>query len=375
MKRVVVVSAVRTPIGSCGGQFSHIPAASLGGIVLNQAVRQAEIDPGMVDDVVMGHSCQGHTGLNSARTALIEAGWPGTVPGVTLDRRCCSGLDAVCMGVMKVQTGNADIVVAGGMESMSQAGPLAYDDTPAALMLAGVEAAAKAMGISRQEADRWALGSHQKATNAIDRGAFAEEIVPVPSGSGRPADRQVLVDEPPDRTLTLARLAACSPLRTGGICTCMNGATGNDGAAAVVLMSEEKAHKLGIIPLAYFRSCAVAAMSPKQADPAVARAATKALKLANLRIEEIDLFEVQELYAAQTLVDIGHLGISEEAVAQQVNVNGSGIALGHPLAATGTMRLVSLLQEMKRRRAGYGLETVCGAGGQGVCTIFEGYNL
>ncbi len=376
MKRVVVVSAVRTPIGSCGGSLRCVPAVNLAGAVLNQAVRNAEIDPGMVDDVIMGHVHQASNAVNSARTALLTAGWQGTVPGMSLDRRCCSGLDAVFVGVMKVQTGNADIVVAGGMESMSQAGPLYHADPPAALKAAAIDAAAKLMGISRQKADQWALRSHQKAVTAIHSKRFESELTAVIPDLAPPQQHPpVAVDELPDPGLTMACLSRLEPFSKGGICTIGNSAALADGAAAVVLMSEEKAHKLGILPLAYFRSSAVAAMNLERAYSAVPRAVGKALKLANLRLDDVELIEVQELYAAQTLVDLAQLEIPADEIEQRVNVNGSGIALGNPLAATGTLHMVSLIHEMRRRRVNFALQTLCGAGGQGICTILEGYQL
>jgi len=369
-----VASAVRTPIGSCGGQLSHIPAIKLAAAALNQAVCKAEIDPGMVDDVIIGHSHQEGEAVNSARTALLTAGWPGIVPGLTLDRRCCSGLDSVLMGVMKIQTGNADIIVAGGMESISLVKTEECSDSEPQMLL-GVEAAAKVMGVSRQQADQWALRSHQKAIGAIDNGYFEEEIAAVTNSDLNNQSQKIAVDETPDRTITLARLETFRPFVEGGICTAGNSSNNNDGAAAVVLMSEEKAHKLGIIPLAYFRSCAIAAMNPKSTYTAVGKAVAKALKSANLHIDDIDLLEIEEIYAAQALIDIMHLNIPSEDVEHRINVNGSGIALGHPIAATGTMRMVSMIHEMKRRRADFALETICGAGGQVLCTILEGYSL
>lgn len=421
MEKVVVVSAVRTPIGSYGGTLKNVPVASIAATALQQVVKKAEIDPSMVDEVIMGQAYQNGECANGARVALLAAGWPETIPGMTLDRRCCSGLDSVSIGVMKIQTGNADIVVAGGMESMSQAemylpgdikwglggkndekwgfmprghgalsmwGMPIYDRIQRARvmsqpierygelhsMMAWAEAAAKNEKITREQADEWSLRSHEKALAAIDSGLFSEEIVPVEVAGKKGVKEMFSIDEAPRRGVTLEKLASLKAVYPDGVCTAGNSSSENDGAAAVVLMSESKAKELGIVPLAYFCSCAVAGTDPTLTYPAVPAATTKALKQANLNIGDIDLIEIQEAFAVQTLADAALMNIPKADINMKVNVNGSGISLGHPIAATGTMRLVTLLHEMKRRDVRYGLETICGGGGQGICAIFERFS-
>jgi acetyl-CoA C-acetyltransferase len=418
MEEVVIVSGVRTPIGGFGGVFKEIPVYRLAGFALKEAVKRAGIDPGRVDDVIMGQSYQNGECANGARMALLDAGWPVEVPALTLDRRCCSGLDAVLFGVMKIQTGNAEIIVAGGMESMSQAelyipgdvrwglggrvdpkwgfmpkghgalpmwGIPLYDRIQRARvmsqpverfgelnsMMSWAEAAAKAEHVTREEADRWALRSHQKAVAAIDAGKFREEIVPVTLPGKKGEATVVEADETPRRDTALEKLAKLRPVYPDGVCTAGNSSTENDGAAAVVLMSATKAKELGIEPLAWFRSSGVAATDPTLTYPAVPAAVKKALDKAGMTIGGIDLIEIQEAFAVQTLADGRLMGLGEKEFEEKVNVNGSGISLGHPIAATGTMRLVTLVHEMKRRGVRYGLETICGGGGQGICAIVE----
>jgi len=418
MEDVVIVSGVRTPIGAYGGTLRDIPVYRLASLVLNEAVKRSKIDPVQVDDVIMGQSYQNGECANGARMALLDAGWPDSVPGVTLDRRCCSGLDAIFFGVMKIQTGNADIVVAGGMDSMSRGelyipgeikwglggkkdekwgfmprghGALSmwgiplYDRIQRARvmsqpierygelnsMMTWAETAAKKEGVSREEADQWALRSHERAIAAIDSGKFGEEIVPIsiPQRKGDPVIFDT--DETPRRETTFEKLAKLRPVYPDGVCTAGNSSTENDGAGAVVLMTETKAKGLGLEPLAYFRVCSVAGSDPTLTYPAVPASVNKALKKVGIKINQVDLIEIQEAFAVQALADARLMGVKQADFDRKINVNGSGISLGHPIAATGAMRLVTLLHEMKRRDARYGLETICGGGGQGICAILE----
>ena len=419
MENVVILSCVRTPIGAYGGSLKNIPVYKLGAIVLQELVKRAKIDPAQVEDVIMGTSYQNGECSNGARMALLEAGWPDFVPGVVLDRRCCSGLETIFFGAMKIQTGNADIIIAGGMESMSQTelyipgdikwglggknhekygfmprghGALAmwgipfYDrlqrgrvmSQPIARygelssMMTWAEAAAKKEKITREEADKWALRSHQRAIAAQDAGKFAEEIVPVPVGKDKNGQTTFFsIDEGPRRETTLEKLARLKPVYPDGVCTAGNSSSENDGAAVIMLASETKAKELGIKPLAYFRSCAIAATDPTLTYPAVPASVQKALQKINLSIEQIDLIEVQEAFAVQALADARLSGIKDNVMDEKVNVNGSGISLGHPIGATGVMRLTTLINEMTRRNSRYGLETICGGGGQGICMIVE----
>jgi acetyl-CoA C-acetyltransferase len=419
MENVVILSCVRTPIGAYGGSLKDIPVYKLGAVVLEELVKRARIDPAQVEDVIMGTSYQNGECSNGARMAVLEAGWPDFVPGVVLDRRCCSGLETIFFGAMKIQTGNADIIIAGGMESMSQTelyipgdikwglggknhekygfmprghGALAmwgipfYDrlqrgrvmSQPIARygelssMMTWAEAAAKKEKITREEADKWALRSHQRAIAAQDAGKFAEEIVPVPVGKDKNGQTTFFsIDEGPRRETTLEKLAKLKPVYPDGVCTAGNSSSENDGAAVIMLASEKKAKELGIKPLAYFRSCAIAATDPTLTYPAVPASVQKALQKINLSIEQIDLIEVQEAFAVQALADARLSGIKDNVMDEKVNVNGSGISLGHPIGATGVMRLTTLINEMTRRNCRYGLETICGGGGQGICMIVE----
>ena len=238
-------------------------------------------------------------------------------------------------------------------------------------MMTWAETAAKKEGVSREEADQWTLRSHHRAIAAIDSGKFAEEIVPIsiPQRKG-----QTLIfdtDETPRRETTLEKLAKLRPVYPDGVCTAGNSSSENDGAGAVVLMSEKKAAELGAEPMAYFRSCAIAGADPTLTYPAVPASVEKALDKAEISINEVDLVEVQEAFAVQALADARLMGMKPSDFDRKINVNGSGISLGHPIAATGAMRLVTLLHEMKRQNAKYGLETICGGGGQGICAIVK----
>jgi acetyl-CoA C-acetyltransferase len=418
MENVVIVSGMRTPIGAYGGSLRDMHVSQFTAHVFDEIASRTGVEPDWVDDVIMGQSYQNGECANGARVALLEAGWPETVPGITIDRRCCSGLDAIFFGAMKIQTGNADIVVAGGMDSMSQAelyvpghikwglggkldikwgfmpkghGALSmwgipfFDRIQRARvmsqpldrygelnsMMTWAEAAARNEKISRQAADEWALRSHQRAISAIDKGLFREEIVPITIPRQK-ADPLVFdADETPRRDTSLERLSKLRTVYPDGVCTAGNSSSENDGASAVVLMSETKANDLGIAPMAYFRSCAVAGTNPTLTYPAVPSATNKALDKLGITINDVDLIEIQEAFAVQALADAKLMGIAEKDFDKKINVNGSGISLGHPIAATGAMRLVTLLHEMRRRGAQYGLETICGGGGQGICAIVE----
>ncbi|MGP8154599.1 MAG: thiolase family protein [Smithella sp.] len=419
MENVVIISCARTPIGAYGGALRDVPVYRLASLVLQEAVKKAGIDPSLVEDVIMGSAYQNGECANGARVAVLDAGWPDTVPGLVLDRRCCSGLESIFYGAMKIQTGNADIIIAGGMDSMSQGelyipgdikwglggkshekygfmprghGALAmwgipfYDRIQRARvmsqpiprygelssMIAWAEAAAKKEMITREEADRWSLRSHQRAIAAQDAGKFDGEIVPIPTGRDKSGATVYLkTDEGPRRETTLEKLGKLKPVYKDGVCTAGNSSSENDGAAVVVLASEKKAKVLAIKPLAHFRSCAVAATDPTLTYPAVPASVEKALGKIGMKIDQIDLIEVQEAFAVQCLADARLSGLSDEQMEAKVNVNGSGISLGHPIGATGTMRLTTLINEMARRGSRFGLETICGGGGQGICLVLE----
>jgi len=411
LKEVVIVSGVRTPVGSYMGALKEVPAYDLAATVLDEAIRRVKIDPTKVDEVILGQAYQNGEYVNIARMALLKAGWPDSIPGVVMDRRCCTGLDVVCFAAMKVQSGNADIVVAGGVESMSTAefyipgdikwgiggkkgmprghGDLSlwgipfYDRIQRARvmsqpeerygilpsMMSWAETAAKEEGISREECDRWSLASHQKACVAIKAGKFKEEIVPIRVSRGKGDVVVVDQDEGPRPDTSLEKLSQLKPV-LGGVCTAGNSSSENDGAAAVVVTSEEKAKELGLEPLGKLRSFAVVGDDPRRTYRTVPKAADRALQKANLTIDQIDLIEIQEAFAAQVLADLKEMGMTEKDY-PKINVNGSGISLGHPIACTGTRLLVTLLNEMKRRKVRFGLECICGGGGLGIAAIFE----
>jgi acetyl-CoA C-acetyltransferase len=411
LKKAVIISAVRTPIGRYMGALKEVPAYDLAALVLNEAIKRARLDPAHVDDVILGQSYQSGEYVNIARMSLLKAGWPDSIPGITLDRRCCTGLDVICFAAMQIQSEHADIVVAGGVESMSNAefyvsgeikwgiggkrgmpkghGDLSiwgipfYDRIQRArvmsqpeerygilpAMMSWAETAAKEEGISREDCDRWALESHRKACAAIESGKFQEEIVPVsvlqPKGGVMIVDR----DENPRADTTLEQLTKLKPVM-GGVCTAGNSSTENDGAAACVVTSEEKAKELGVEPLAAIKAFAVAGADPRRTYLTVPVAVKKVMEKTGLDIHQMDLIEIQEAFAAQVLADLKMMNLTEKDYSR-VNVNGSGISLGHPIACTGTRVLVTLLQEMKRRKSRYGLECICGGGGLGIAAIFE----
>lgn len=419
MENVVFISCARTPIGAYGGSLKNVAVYRLASTVLKAALQRAGIEPEQVDDVIMASAYQNGECANGARMAVLDADWPDTIPGSMIDRRCCSGLESVYYGALQIQTGNADIVIAGGMESMSQGelyipgdikwglggkshekygfmprghGALAMWGIPLydriqrgrvmsqpiwrygelSSMMTWAEAAARNEKITREEADRWALRSHQRALAAQEAGKFRDEIAPVLTGKDKSGQEIYFsIDEGPRKDTSLERLAKLRPVYEGGVCTAGNSSSENDGAAVVILASEKKAKELGIKPLAYYRSCAVAATDPTLTYPAVPVSVEKALKKVGKTIDDMDLIEVQEAFAVQCLADSRLAGLSDEQMEAKVNVNGSGISLGHPIGATGTMRLVTLLGEMQRSDARFALETICGGGGQGICMVIE----
>ena len=411
MKQPVIISAVRTPVGRYMGALRDVEAYDLASLVLNEALGQADIQPDRVDEVIMGQSYQNGEYVNIARMALLKAGWPESIPGLTVDRRCCTGLDVVRLAAALIQSSQAEIVVAGGVESMSNAefylpggikwgvggqpgmprghGDMSiwglrffdriqrarvmsqpeerYGVLPA--MMTWAETAAKEEEITREACDQWSLASHQKACAAMAEGKFADEMMPltIPQPRGDPliVDR----DENPRADTTLEKLGRLKPV-LGGVCTAGNSSTENDGAAAVVVTSRQKAAELGVDVLACLKSCAVVGDDPRHTYRTVPAAVKKALDSAQLSIDQIDLIEVQEAFAAQVLADLKQMGVGPEDY-RKVNVNGSGISLGHPIAATGTRVLVTLLHEMKRRGVKFGLESICGGGGLGIAAVFE----
>jgi acetyl-CoA C-acetyltransferase len=411
LKNVVILSGIRTPVGRYMGALKEVAAYDLGALVLNESVKRAGVDPVKVDEVILGQSYQSGEYVNIARMSLLKAGWPDSIPGITLDRRCCTGLDVICFAAMTIQSGNANIIVAGGVESMSTTefyvpgdikwgiggkkgmprghGDLSiwgipfYDRIQRARvmsqpeerygilpsMMSWAETAAKEEGIRREDCDRWALESHQKACEAIESGKFREETISVPVPDPKGGKIVVDRDENPRADTTLEQLAKLKPV-LGGVCTAGNSSTENDGAAACVITSDEMAKKLGVKPMASIKAFSVVGSDPCRTYLTVPKAVEKALKKSGLGLHQMDLIEIQEAFAAQVLADLKIMSLTEKDYSR-INVNGSGISLGHPIACTGTRVLVTLLYEMKRRNSRYGLESICGGGGLGIAAIFE----
>ena len=390
-KKVVLAGACRTAIGKMGGALSSVPAVDLGSIVIKEALNRAGVPADQVDQVYMGCVIQAGLGQNVARQASIKAGLPIECPAVTVNVVCGSGLNAVNMAAQMIQAGDADIVVAGGMESMSRApfalpnarfgyrmnnGVLVDTMIKDALwdafndyhMMITAENVAEQWGISREELDEFSANSQQKCEAAQAAGKFKDEIVPVEVKQ----KKQVVVvdtDEGPRAGTTaesLSKLRCCSG-KAEGLVTAGNASGINDGAAAVVVMSEEKAKELGVTPMASFVTGALAGVDPSIMGVGPVAASKKVLAKANLTIDDIDLIEANEAFAAQSIAVARDLNFDMS----KVNVNGGAIALGHPVGASGCRILVTLLHEMQRRDSKKGLATLCIGGGMGCATIVE----
>jgi len=398
LKSVVVVSAVRTAIGKMGGAMKEILPEELTRNVIESAIFQAGIDKGMVDEVIIGQTKQTTDAPNVARVAALKAGIPEEIPAYTVHRQCSSGLQAIINGVLQIQSDYADIVVAGGVESMSTApfylrkARFGYKAGNAELLDPNTESQPKSqpediygrftMGltaenlaeqyqISRNEQDEFAFQSQKKAIIAIDSGRFDNEIVPVEVREGKKVS-VFKTDEFPRRDTNLEKLSKLPPaFKEKGTVTAGNSSGRNDGAAALVIMSEDKAQELGVRPIARFVSAGVAGVNPTLMGIGPVPATRKALLKAGITIEDIDLIELNEAFAAQSLAVIKELGLKKDIV----NVNGGAIALGHPLGCSGTRITVTLLHEMLKRNSQYGLATICVAGGLGVSAIFQNAQL
>lgn len=411
MQEAVIISAVRTPVGRYMGALRDVEAYELGAKVLNSSLEQAGLSSDQVDVVIMGQTYQNGEYVNIGRMSLLKAGWPESIPATTIDSRCCTGLDVVRMASAFIRSGQAEIVVAGGVESMSRAefyipghikwgiggekgmprghghlsmwGIPLYDRIQRARvmsqpeerygilpsMMAWAETGAKEEKVSRQECDEWALASHQKACNAIDEGKFAQEIVPIEVPLKKGASTFVDTDETPRRDTTLEKLSKLQPVMDG-VCTAGNSSTENDGAAAVVIMSRSKAKELGVETLASVSSCSLVGGDPSRAYETVPKAAFKALNTAGVHLQDVELIEIQEAFAAQVLADLRQMEIGPDHY-HKINVNGSGISLGHPIGCTGTRVLVSLVHEMRRRGTDLAMEAICGGGGLGIAAILK----
>ena len=389
-KKVVLAGACRTAIGKMGGALSNTPAADLGAIVIKEALNRAGVKPEAVDQVYMGCVIQAGQGQNVARQASIKAGLPNEVPAVTINVVCGSGLNCVNMAAQMIQAGDADIVVAGGMENMSKApyammnGRFGYRMNNGVLvdtmvndalwdafnnyhMIKTADNICEEWGITREEIDEFAVKSQAKAVAAQEAGAFEKEIVPV---EVKKKKETVIFnkDEGPRPGTTMEGLAKLRAINPGGFVTAGNASGINDGAAAIVVMSEEKAKELGVKPMATFVAGALAGCRPEVMGIGPVPATKKAMAKAGYKIEDFDVIEANEAFAAQSVAVGRELGID---VDKQLNPNGGAIALGHPVGASGARILVTLLHEMEAKDAKKGLATLCIGGGMGCATIVE----
>lgn len=391
MREVVIASAVRTAIGSFGGSLKDVSAADLGAIVIKEAISRAGIKGELVDEVVMGNVIQAGLGQNIARQSTIKAGLPTEVPAMTINKVCGSGLRTVALAAQMIKAGDADIVIAGGMENMSQAPYLLKTSRWGQRMGDGkmvdsmindalwdafnnyhmgvtAENIAKEWNLTREEQDEFAVNSQLKAEEAIKAGKFKDEIVPVviPQRKGEP--KVFDTDEYPRFGATIEGMAKLKPaFAKDGTVTAGNASGINDGAAAFVVMSAEKAEELGIKPLATIVSYGQKGLEPSIMGYGPFHATKKALEVANLKVEDLDLIEANEAFAAQSLAVAKDLNFDMS----KVNVNGGAIALGHPVGASGARVLVTLLHEMQKRDAKKGLATLCIGGGMGTALIVE----
>lgn len=391
MTEVVIVAAVRTPIGSFGGSLKDISAVDLGSLVIKNAIERAGLEPEQVDEVIMGNVLGAGLGQNVARQMSVHAGVPVTVPAFTINKVCGSGLKAVQLAVQAVLCGDAEVVVAGGAENMSQApyilpnqrwGSRMGNATVVDTMLRDgltdgfedyhmgitAENVAEQYGITREDQDSFALQSQKRAVAAVEAGRFKEEIIPVEIPQRRGEPLVFDMDEFPRKDVSLEGLSKLRPaFQKDGSVTAGNSSGINDGAAAVVVMSAEKAKELGVPVLATIKSYASAGLDPKVMGCGPIYASRKALEKAGLTVADLDLVESNEAFAAQACAVAKELNLDLE----KVNVNGGAISLGHPIGASGCRILVTLLHEMQKRDAKRGLATLCIGGGMGTALIVE----
>lgn len=389
--KVAIVGAVRTAIGSFGGTLKYLNAPHLGSVVLSEALHRCGIEVGQVDEVIMGNVYQAGIGPNPARIAAVRAGIPYEIPSMTVNKLCGSGLKAIALAAQAIGSGSAQIIVAGGMESMSSAPYLISDARWGAKMGHGqlvdsmiqdglwdcfydyhmgmtAENLAEQYSIARTEQDNFALRSQGWYKEAFESGRFKPEIVPVSVPQKKGAPICFDQDEHPRPNVSLERLAELKPaFKEGGTITAGNASGINDGAAALVMMTEEMASRFEREPLAYIRGFATVGVDPKVMGIGPAYAIRKLLSQTGRTLDEIDLIEVNEAFAAQTLAVGKELNWDEE----RVNVNGGAIALGHPLGASGARIVVTLLYEMQRREARLGIAALCIGGGMGIAMLFE----
>ncbi len=390
MRNVVIVSACRTPIGTIGGQFKSITSLDLSIPVMQSLVEQSGIDPAIIDDVIWGCNYQRtYKENNLARVALVKAGLPTSVPGITIHRNCTSSMSSIQMGFYQIKAGEADCIMAGGADSMSTAPHMVFnarygqkfghmelrDSMWDSLTNLGIgpgmgitaENVAEKYNITREDQDEYALLSQKRAAAAQDSGKFNDEIIPV-SVPGRKGAAVYDTDEYPKRDVTKESLAKLkATFKEEGTVTAGNASGMNDAASGVILMEEEKAKELGVPILAKILSVATTGVEPEIMGIGPVSATEKALEKAGLKLSDLELIEVNEAFAAQYLGCEKALGLNREIT----NVNGGGISLGHPVGATGSRIVISLIYEMRRRNNKYGLATLCAGGGMGTAVIVE----
>jgi len=391
LQEAVIVSAVRTAIGTYGGGLAEVPAVKLGEICIRAALERADLKPNQVNEVIMGNVLQAGLGQNPARQAAVNAGLPVEVPALTINKVCGSGLKAVMLAAQAIKLGDADIIIAGGMENMSRApyllekarfGYRMGDSTLVDEMIRDglwdafyhchmgmtAENVCAAYKLSREEMDQFALESQQKAVRAVEAGVFDQEIVPV-EVPGKKGPTLFKKDQAPRSETTIEALTKLRPafMAEGGLVTAGNSSGLNDGGAAVVVMSRKKAEQLGLKPMATVRSYGSAGVDPRIMGMGPVPSSKLALEKAGLKISDIDLVEANEAFAAQSVAVGRELNFDRS----KLNVNGGAIALGHPIGASGARILITLLYEMQRRQAHYGLATLCIGGGHGVAIIVE----
>jgi acetyl-CoA C-acetyltransferase len=399
MRDAVICEPLRTPVGGFGGVFRDVPPAKLAATVIEELVRRTSLAPSEIEDVILGQGYPNGEAPAIGRVAALDAGLGVDVPGAQVDRRCGAGLQAIVLGCMQVQTGASELVLAGGVESMSQAEFYAmgirWGVKGAAIELADrlarprvtaggarhvveggmietAENLRRDYAISRAEQDELALRSHQRAVAASEDGTFGEEIVPV-TVSGRREQVTIERDEHPRADTTLDKLAALRPIMArsdpDATVTAGNASGQNDGAAVCIVTHPDKAAQLGLRPFARLVSWGVAGVAPETMGIGPIPATARALDRAGLTLAELDLIELNEAFAAQALAVLREWELPDGL--DRVNVHGSGISLGHPIGATGGRIMTTLLRELRRRGARYGLETMCIGGGQGIAAVFE----
>ncbi len=392
MKKVVIVAAKRTPIGSFGGVLAALSASKLGSIVIKGVLDETKIDLNLIDEVIMGNVLMGGQGQAPGRQAALFAGLPSKVECMTINKMCGSGLKAVMLAQQAIKSGDADVVLAGGMESMSNAPyallnarngyRLGHGQVLDLVVLDGLwdvynnihmgscaEICAKEFAFKREELDEYAISSYKRAIDASNSGRFKDEIIPVIIESKK-GNSVIDKDEEPER-VKFDKIPALKPVfEKDGVVTAANASSINDGAAALLLMSEDKAKELGLKPLVEIVAQSSAAKAPVEFTTAPADAITKVLKKAGMKLSDINLFEINEAFAVVSLAVNKLLGLSTD----NVNVNGGAIALGHPIGASGARVLTTLIYEMKKRNLEYGIASLCIGGGEASALVVRNYN-